>query len=83
MRTRTTANNADSFIPDKDINEELDDGRIIQVAVKGVPIPRAEAIRLGLVEPVTAAEEGLVPSDDAKGGPEPSANKAARASKNK
>lgn len=54
------SNNVDAFIPDKDVYDELADGRRIQVAVAGTPIPRAEAMRLGLVKPSTDAEKAAV-----------------------
>lgn len=68
MRTTKSdlPNNVDAFVPDKDVTEKLDDGREVQVAVKGVPMPRAEAVRLGLTDPVTASE-GVIA--DAVAGP--------------
>ena len=90
MRTRSDlANNADAFVPKEDVIKKLDDGREIQVAAKGVPVPRAEALRLGLVKPETDAEKAAVedaeqtPADlhneqiAAKRGAGPTENKAA------
>lgn len=57
MRSNLLGNNVDAFIPDKDIIDELADGRRVQVAAAGVPIPRADAIRLGLVKPSTEGEK--------------------------
>lgn len=39
------------YTPEEDVTETLPDGRTIQVAVKGVPIPMAVAIKAGLVKP--------------------------------
>lgn len=38
------------FVPEADITETLLDGRTIQIAARGVPVPYAEAVRLGLVK---------------------------------
>jgi hypothetical protein len=46
----TLNNNAEMFVPEKDVTETTDDGRTIQIAVKDVPIPMAEAKKLGLVK---------------------------------
>lgn len=50
------ANNAEMFTPEKDVTETLEDGRTIQVAVKGVPMPVTEAKKLGLVKDETPKE---------------------------
>lgn len=39
------------YTPEEDVTETLPDGRTIQVAVKGVAIPMAQAIAAGLVKP--------------------------------
>lgn len=48
------------FVPDEDVTQEID-GRTIQVAVKGVPMPLATAIKYGLTPdpfaPVTGPSE--------------------------
>jgi hypothetical protein len=59
MRSNLMGNNVDAFVPDKDIIDELADGRRIQVAAAGVPIPRADAIRLGLVSPSSEGEKAF------------------------
>jgi enoyl-CoA hydratase/carnithine racemase len=78
------ASNAESFTPDEDLIETLEDGRTIQAAVKGVPLPRAEAVRLGLVQP-TAEEKETLPEEEPnlKKAPTPAANKSATPSKTK
>ena len=58
---KSLSNNAESFTPIATKIETLADGRTIQVAVKGVPIPIAEAKRLGLIiEP--EAEKAKAPA---------------------
>ena len=66
------SNNAESFTPEKDVTETTDDGRTIQVAVKGVPMPIAEAEKLGLVKGASADENKSAA---------PTENKAAKKSK--
>lgn len=43
------------FVPKADVTETLPDGRTIQIAVKGRPIPMSEAIKAGLVKGAQAA----------------------------
>lgn len=38
------------YVPENDVTETLPDGRVVQLAAKGVPIPQAEARRLGLLK---------------------------------
>src|SRR5436190_6507403 len=38
------------FVPEEDIIETLPDGRTIQKAVAGVPVPYAEAVKQGLIK---------------------------------
>lgn len=62
---KSLTNNAESFTPTADKIETLPDGRTIQVAVKGVPMPIAEAQRLGLItEP--EPEVAIAASDSAE-----------------
>lgn len=74
------SNNAEQFIPTKDHIETTEDGRTIQAAVKGVPIPRAEAARLGLLsdKPKTETE----PKTDSKS-KTPAENKSKAPAENK
>lgn len=55
------ANNAEMFTPEKDVIKTLEDGRTIQVAVKGVPMPVSQAKELDLIKDsgkkTTAPEE--------------------------
>lgn len=39
-----------TFVPAEDVIQKTADGRDIQIAAKGVPIPMPEAMRLGLVK---------------------------------
>lgn len=39
-----------TYTPEEDVTETLEDGRTIQIALKGHPIPMADAIRAGLVK---------------------------------
>lgn len=61
MKSSVLGNNVDAFVPEKDVlvdaNPDNPDGRKVQIAVKGVPIPRGEAMKLGLVKPETAGEK--------------------------
>lgn len=41
---------------EEDVIETLEDGRTIQIGVKGAQIPMSEAIRLGLVDDPEAAK---------------------------
>ena len=66
----TLSNNAESYTPTEDVTETLEDGRQIQVAVKGVPMPVAEAEKLGLIKGETKSET-------------PTANKSAAPTENK
>lgn len=52
-RIDTTAN--EPYIPEEDVTETQPDGRVIQVAAKGVPISYARAVQLGLVKPTKNA----------------------------
>lgn len=45
------------YTPDEDVTVTLEDGRQIQAAVKGTPIPMSDAIALGLVKEKDAAKE--------------------------
>jgi hypothetical protein len=38
------------FVPEEDVIETLPDGRQVQKAVKGVPIPYADALKAGLIK---------------------------------
>lgn len=44
------SNANEPFVPEEDVTHTLPDGRTIQLAAKGVPVPQAEARRLGLVK---------------------------------
>jgi len=90
------ANNVDAFVPEKDVLVDADpdnpDGRKVQVAVAGVPIPRGEALKAGLLKPETASEKAAVAAGEdtanaaasynekiaAKRGAAPSENKSAK-----
>ena len=67
--------NTEMFVPEKDYFETTSDGRQIQIAVKGVPLPLTEARKLGLVTE-TATEE-------AEKSVKPEANKAKLPKQNK
>lgn len=43
------------YIPEEDITETLPDGRVIQVAAKGTPVPYPRAVQLGLIKPTKAS----------------------------
>jgi hypothetical protein len=43
------------YIPEDDITETLPDGRVIQVAAKGTPVPHPRAVQLGLIKPTKAS----------------------------
>ncbi len=43
-------NNKTHYTPAMDITKKKDDGSVEVIARKGVPIPLAEAIRLGLIK---------------------------------
>jgi hypothetical protein len=67
----STQSNAEAFVPEKDVTETLEDGRTIQVAAKGVPIPMVEAEKLGLVKGSAKTAEST------KKAAEPTENKSA------
>lgn len=48
---RAEARNTEMYTAEEDVTEELPDGRLIQVAVKGAQMPMREAVKLGLVKP--------------------------------
>jgi hypothetical protein len=43
-----------TYTPEEDVTQELPDGRQIQVAVKGTPIPYEKAVEAGLVKEAKA-----------------------------
>lgn len=53
------------FVPSEDVTETLPDGRVIQVAAKGVAIPHAEAVRRGLVKGPNTGPSELKQQEDA------------------
>jgi len=52
-------NTNDDFVPEQDIYRDLGDGRMVLEAARGVPIPRAEAERRGLLK----ADQVVGPSE--------------------
>lgn len=52
----------DPYIPDEDVTETLADGRVVQIAAKGVPVPYAEAVRRGLIKPAKSTGPSEVKS---------------------
>lgn len=52
----TDIQNSVQFVPEKDYFETTEDGRTIQIAVKGVPLPVGEAQKLGLMKNAEAEE---------------------------
>ena len=53
------------FIPEEDIFETLPDGRLIQLAAKGVPVAEAEARRQGFIKDnITDPSETKVTAPD-------------------
>ena len=56
------------FIPEEDIFETLPDGRLIQLAAKGVPIAEADARRQGFIKDnqVGPSETKIIAPDETK-----------------
>jgi hypothetical protein len=81
------SNNAEQFVPAEDVTETTDDGRTIQLAVKGVPMPMADAMALGLVKggkaPEPSAAEAHNAAIAAKRGAVPAENKVTKPSDKK
>ena len=81
------SNNAEQFVPTEDVTETTDDGRTIQLAVKGVPMPVADAMALGLVKGAKPSEPSVAGAHNAaiaaKRGAAPAENKAGKPSEKK
>lgn len=78
MDLRSNRQSAAQYTPTEDVTQELEDGRIIQIAVAGVPMSMAAAIAAGLVDeqgqPVAkakAAKPAPVGPSELKEGEEP------------
>lgn len=69
----STERRDDSFVPDEDVTETLPDGRQIQVAVKGQPMPRAAAQAAGLLPDPNAPSTG--PRETKEGARRPASRK--------
>lgn len=56
------------FIPEEDIFETLPDGRLIQLAAKGVPVAEADARRQGFIKDsnVGPSETKVIAPDETK-----------------
>ena len=70
----TSRQGAGVYVAPEDVTEELPDGRIIQIAVKGQEYPMAEAIKAGLVKERKA--QGPTESKPAPGPTEAKAEEA-------
>lgn len=95
-REQKTMNNlvtaGETYTPERDVVKKLEDGRQIQVAVAGVPMNRAEAGQIGLIDEAGEAldKNGVIeePAPEETGGEEkaaaaPAANKAKTPKSNK
>jgi hypothetical protein len=76
-----------TFTPEEDVLETLPDGRVIQVGVAGMPMPLAEAQRMGVAneqgEPVAAAKPAKEAAPEAEAEAEAPKGKAAGPSEKK
>lgn len=55
------------WVPEEDVVGELEDGRTIQLASKGVPIPAAEAYNKGLIDEKGKAVKQTAPARKSAG----------------
>ena len=74
LSNRATGNYGQGeYIPEEDVTETLEDGRMIQIAVKGHPIPMGEAVKLDLVK--QGGQPGPSETKPAKAGAETKSEK--------